>query len=592
MRAACHYTVTARHPASHYFQITLHVHHPDPQGQVLWLPNWIVGSYMIRDFARHIPSVSARTAQGLLLSVNKVGKNQWRVAPHDGDIRIEYEVYAWDLSVRGAHLDQTHGYFNGPCLFLAVAGQENAPVTVDIQPPDGVSGWKLATGLTPRATLASGFGEYLACNYEHLLDCPVEMGTFDEFGFTVEQVPHRMTLTGRQRADKARLARDLSRICATAIRFWEDEAPFQDYLFQVMVTANGYGGLEHGNSTSLLCSRDDLPLPSEPERPGDKYRTFLGLCSHEYFHAWLVKRIKPAVLMPPDLERENHTPLLWVFEGFTSYYDDLLLARAGVISTADYLELLGQQISRYLKTPGRHVQSVTESSFDAWTKYYKQDENTPNSVVSYYIKGALVALCIDLTLRQQSGNRLRLDDVMRLLWREHGKPGVGVEPDTVQRLVERVSGRDWSTEWAVWLDGTGELPLKPLLEAQGVGVTLKADNAPAGQTLAVLGVRGAAAEGGFQLQYVWRKGAAAAAGLSAGDVIIAVEGLKTGAQLEKVIASYPVDGTLCIHAFRRDELMEFKVRPQAAPLETCVLTLPGEGDPRRLAEQWILDNPT
>ncbi len=588
MRAACHYTVMARHPASHFFQITLHVHHPDPQGQLLWLPNWIVGSYMIRDFARHIVSVSARTAQGLLLDVNKVGKNQWRVMPHAGDIRVAYEVYAWDLSVRGAHLDQTHGYFNGACLFLAVAGQEHMPLTLDIQAPADTANWQVATTLPARATTADGFGEYGAESYEMLLDCPVEMGTFAELAFNAGGVPHRMVLTGRQRADRARLARDLARICETCIRFWQDEAPFEQYLFQVMVTGNGYGGLEHRNSTSLLCSRDDLPLITEPERPGDKYRAFLGLCSHEYFHAWLVKRIKPTVLMQPDMHRENHTPLLWVFEGFTSYYDDLLLARAGVLSMPDYLTLLGQQISRYLKTPGRHVQSVTESSFDAWTKYYKPDENTPNSVVSYYVKGALVALCIDLRLRQRSGNRVSLDGVMRRLWREHGKIGVGVEPDTVQKLVEAVSGEDWSEQWRDWLYGTADLPLKPLLEAQGIEVTLKPELGT-GQRHASLGVRGQASEGGVLIQNVWRGGAAEAAGLSAGDVVIAVDGLKVSSPLEKVIASYPVGGNLCIHAFRRDELMTFQVCLQAAPFENCVLALPAEGEGYLRAEQWILD---
>lgn len=589
MRAACHYTVKSRHPASHFFQVTLHIHHPDPKGQLVWLPNWIVGSYMIRDFARHIVSLSARNAQGLFLNVNKVGKNQWRIEPHGGDIRLEYEVYAWDLSVRGAHLDQKHGYFNGPCLFLAVAGQEKQPVTVHIEQPEGIAGWQVATGLKPRATLANGFGEYEAPDYAALLDCPVEMGTFDELSFMAEGVPHRMVLTGRHRADTSRLTRDLEKITSACIRFWGDSAPFSDYLFQVMVTANGYGGLEHGNSTSLLCSREDLPLAIEPERPGDKYRTFLGLCSHEYFHAWLVKRIKPAVLMEPDLERENHTPLLWVFEGFTSYYDDLMLARAGVISPQDYLELLGQQITRHLKTPGRHVQSVTESSFDAWTKYYKPDENTPNSVVSYYIKGSLIALCLDLSLRQRTDGRVTLDTVMRCLWRKYGQPGVGVEPDTVQHLVERLSGLDWSTEWRDWLDGTAELPLKPLLETQGLAVTLKADNGAAGQVYAALGVRGQAADGGFLIQNVWRGSAAASAGLSAGDLVIAVDGLKVSAQLEKVIATYAVGDTLCIHVFRRDELMQFDVRLQAAPFETCVLTMPSEGESHDRVVQWILD---
>ncbi len=588
MRANRHYTVSARHPASHFFTVSLRIAHPDPGGQTLWLPNWILGSYMIRDFARHIVSVSARNPQGLLLDVKKIAKNRWFVAPTNGELLIEYDVYAWDLSVRGSHLDQTHGYFNPPCLLLGVAGQESEPVTLELMPPLGSEDWRVATGLEPQQVDGNGFGIYRAADYETLLDHPVEMGLFTDIRFQACEVPHRVAITGRHRADRERLAADLTRICSTIIGFWQDAAPFTDYLFQVMAVGNGYGGLEHRNSTSLLCSRDDLPLAGMSVNPlPDKYKAFLGLCSHEYFHAWLVKRIRPAELCPPDWEQENYTRLLWVFEGFTSYYDDLMLARAGVLTPQEYLDTLAQTITRYLKNPGRYVQSVTDSSFDAWTKYYKPDENTPNSVVSYYVKGSLVALCIDLTLRDATGGQASLDTLMRRLWREHGRTGRGVEPDSVQKIAEELAPGAFEGKWADWLYGTAELPLKPLLEQAGVRITLRAE--PGGERPAAsLGIRGQMSDGAFLIQQVVRGGAAEAAGLSAGDAIIAVDGLKVSSALEKTIASYAVDATLCIHAFRRDELMTFDVRLKAAAFDSCSLAL-GDGAARERAEQWILD---
>jgi len=397
MHAACYYTISSQQPSRHFYQVSLQIHQPEPTGQIVWLPNWILGSYMIRDFARHISSVKAKTANGLLLNVKKLAKNQWQVEEYTGgDITLEYEVYAWDLSVRGAHLDQTHGYFNGTCLLLAVQGKEQALHQLQLLAPEQ-SDWRVATTLESVKLDDRGFGLYQAANYLELVDHPVEMANFTELSFNSGDTPHKMVITGKHRADTQRLAVDLQKICQAAIDFWGDQQPpFNQYLFQVMAVGNGYGGLEHRSSTSLLCSRDDLPLVTEPKQKlSEKYKTFLGLCSHEYFHSWLVKRIQPDVLIEPNLHQENYTELLWVFEGFTSYYDDLLLARAGIISVQEYLDLLAQTITRHIKTLGRFKQTVTESSFDAWTKYYKPDENTPNSVVSYYVKGALIALCID-----------------------------------------------------------------------------------------------------------------------------------------------------------------------------------------------------
>jgi len=586
MHAACHYTIKAYQPSQHFFQVSLLIRQPDPQGQIVWLPNWILGSYMIRDFARHIVSVRAKTSQGLLLDVKKLTKNQWQVAAHDGQITLDYEVYAWDLSVRGAHLDQTHGYFNGTCLLLAVQGQEEKLHQLSLYEPENVN-WRVATTLSKQQVDAKGFGTYQADNYLELVDNPVEMADFTELHFNVANTPHSMVITGQHRADTQRLADDLSKICQAAISFWGDEQPpFNQYLFMLMVVGSGYGGLEHRRCTSLLCSRDDLPLVTEPQKIGDKYKTFLGLCSHEYFHSWLVKRIQPDILIEPNLHQENHTELLWVFEGFTSYYDDLLLVRAGLISVTEYLGLLAQTITRHTKTLGRFKQSVTESSFDAWTKYYKQDENTPNSVVSYYVKGALIALCIDLKMRQLSHNSVSLDTVMRQLWQEYGKTGQGIKNDTVQGLCQALLSEDLSEFWQLCLYSTQELPFAELLQAQGVEVEYKYDNVAA-KASASMGVRGQMSEGGFQLQNVWTASAAEAAGLSAGDVLVAFDGLKVTAQLEKTVSSYAIGTKVEIHFFRRDELMKTQIVLLASQAEVCGLLVKEEN--QALVKRWMLN---
>lgn len=602
MTQALQYRISSSQAGAHIFELELTIAKPDPAGQGLWLPNWIPGSYMIRDFSRNIIALEAEDANGQAVAISKIDKSTWRCAPCAGPLTLRYEVYAWDLSVRAAHLDQTHAYFNGTSVFLAVAGQENLPHVVDIVCPEGdTRGWELATSLPRLGAPEWGFGTYQAADYDELIDHPVEMGRFSRARFEACGVPHDIVITGRHRADLERLCRDLTKICETQIRFFGEPAPFERYVFLVMAVGNGYGGLEHRASTSLLCSRDDLPLGSESEaNPGERYKTFLGLCSHEYFHSWNVTRIKPQVFIPYDLRAESHTGLLWAFEGITSYYDDLMLVRAGLISSPVYLELLAQQITRHLRAGGRFRQSVADSSFDAWTKYYKQDENSPNAVVSYYVKGALVALCLDLTLRARSQGRVSLDDVMRVLWRDFGQVGRGVGDGDIQAVAEALLGESLQNFFASALHGTAELPFAELLKGQGLDVLLRAaDSAADGggkavpfdphRQRAVLGVKVQPGEGGAQLQQVFSDGAAMRAGLSAGDIVIAVDGLKVSViTLEKVIATYAVGSTVTVHAFRRDELMEFAVTLVAAPQDTCVLTLPQEPDALRLAEGWIL----
>lgn len=595
-----HYTLTSRQPGTHIFNVTLRIANPDPAGQLLWLPNWIPGSYMIRDFSRNIVKLSAQEGERKL-AVTPCNKSSWRVEPCSGPLTIMYEVYAWDLSVRSAHLDETHAYFNGSSVFLAVAGQEHLPHGVQLlRPASPLAGdWLVATSMGENGAERFGFGEYAAATYEELIDHPVEMGNFSHVIFDACDVPHDIIISGRHRADLQRMAADLQRICTAQIEFFGRPAPFTRYVFLIQAIGNGYGGLEHRASTSLLVSRDDLPSLSEPVAPGESYRRFLGLASHEYFHSWNVKRIKPLVFSSYALQQEVHTPLLWAFEGITSYYDDLFLLRSGLINTDVYLEMLGVQISRHLRMPGRFKQSLSDSSFDAWTKYYKQDENSPNAITSYYVKGSLAALCLDLRIRQITQQRHSLDDVMRQLWQEFGLTGAGVENEDIRLLCERLTGVSLQAFFHLLLNSTEELPLAELLKEQGVAYSLRGAEAQAdagGKAAApdaklrpVMGVRWQAAEGGIQLTHVLDAGAAQQAGLSAQDVIVAVDGLRvSSANFERAIGGYEVGAEVEVHFFRRDELMRRQVRLCAPMLDTCYLALIDDVAAIERAMNWML----
>ena len=570
------YTIHASNPEAHRFTVTCRVPHPDPGGQCFALPAWIPGSYLIRDFARHIVAIRAES-EGKPVSLNKLDKHTWQASPLavGRPLSVTCEIHAWDLSVRGAHLDATHAFFNGTSVFLRAIGQEDAPCLVDIQPPEGRSfaSWRVATALEPArgepgAAKRHGFGVYRAACYDELIDHPVEMGAFTLARFVACGVTHDIAITGRHDCDVERLTADLKRICAWQIRFFGEPAPMKRYVFLVTAVGEGYGGLEHRASIALLCSRNDLPYRGMRGVP-EGYRTFLGLCSHEYFHTWNVKRIKPAAFVPYDFNRENYTTQLWAFEGITSYYDDLALLRSGVIDRNDWLELLAKTISNVQRTPGRLRQSLADSSFDAWSKFYRPDENTPNAVVSYYAKGALVALALDLTLRLETQNRVSLDDIMQALWQRNGLTGIGLEDDDIRRLAEELSGTDLKRFFARYVHGTDELPLKSLLAKAGIKLEWEAAKTPA------LGVKTSSDGNELKLATVFNGSAAEAAGLSAGDILLAIDGLRaTPAALDKQLDRHKAGDTVQIHAFRRDELMQFDVRLDPPTVDTAKLSCP------------------
>ena len=578
------YTVNLFNPHAHIFKVTLEISKPDKNGQVLSLPAWIPGSYMIRDFAKNIINIQA-SSNNKTISLEKIDKSTWKAGKVKSSLVVEYQIYAWDLSVRSAHFDMTHAFFNGTSLFLMPHGFEHQTCTVNIEQPSDskYSTWTTTTSLTKKEINASGFGHYQADNYDDLIDHPVEIGTQSEFEFTVENTTHKMALTGIHRADDERLKQDVTKICQTHCSMFGELPEINEYIFLTMVTGDGYGGLEHRSSTSLMCSRDDLPLKTESNEPNEKYRNFLGLCSHEYFHTWNIKRIKPKQFFPYNLTSETYTRQLWAFEGITSYYDELALVRSKVISIESYLELLGQTMTRVLRGKGRFNQSIAESSFEAWTKFYKQDESAPNTIVSYYAKGALLALCLDLTIRKHSDDEKSLDDVMRYLWQHYGKTSTGLAEGEIEKIVSDISETDLSDFFEKYLYGVEELPLADLLADVGISFNLRpttsADDkggkpeSEKNHNIAVsFGARFTEDNLGAKIVQIFSDESAELAGLAAGDVVIAINDLQVNkSNINKTTDSYAVGDELVIHAFRRDELKTFNLALKSAELTTCYL---------------------
>ena len=563
-----HYQIEFDDYRQHLIHVTLRFV-ADPT-QVLSLPTWIPGSYLIREFSKHIESVRAYDEEGRLLEIQKFEKNKWRLFNTDHElITVEYDVYAYDLSVRGAYVDQTRLYVNPACACLGLEGQEDKAVEVELFLPDELKHFQLATGMASKS-LVKGRFTLKAKNYAELIDAPFELAEQTRFGFEANGIPHEFVVSGKHAMNAARMQQDIEKICATEISMF-GSAPFSNYTFMTMATANSYGGLEHPNSTSLISPREDLPKANEPEEPSEDYQRFLGLCSHEYFHSWLVKFIRPENCVNYDLNKEGYTSLLWIFEGFTSYYDDLILLRSGVISQASYIKLLKTQIDRYLQNPGRFVQSVSESSFDAWVKFYRQDENSNNAGTSYYNKGCLVALCLDLGLRLRGSS---LDTLMCKLY-ENAQKGIQVHERTIVELCNELTGDNWIEQINHLINTTDELPLDQLFPEFGLSYSLKNDKS------LPLGLKLVEKPEGVLVQSARRDGAAAQAGLSAHDVIIAIDGLKATMKLVEKYAKQ--EGSYSILAFRRDELMSFDVKASGSELTEVELKVEDQAK----AEKWF-----
>ena len=600
MRTPHRYSIVPKNPEAHLFEVTVRVAVPDAAGQLFTFPAWIPGSYLIRDFAKHVVGIRAES-EGRDVGLLKTDKSSWQAEPCDGPLALTVEIYAHDLSVRGAHLDTTHAYFNGPSVFPAVVGQETTPCDVDIAPPPAPLGatWRVATSMRAKTAERYGYGVYEVADYAELIDHPVEIGELLIGEFEVAGIPHAIAVRGHARVDVGRICTDLATLCAQHHALLGAPADLDRYLFLLLVLGDGYGGLEHRWSSSLVCSRHELPRHGDTE-VSDGYRKFLGLCSHEYFHLWNVTRMKPEAFTPYKLQAESHTGLLWVFEGITSYYDDLALVRSGLVTTESYLELLAQTITRVQRTAGRLRQSVEESSYDAWTRFYKQDAGSPNFIVSYYGKGSLLALALDLTLRRLTGGERSLDDVMRECWRRYGESGNGMPERGLESVARELCGVDVDDFFERYVRGTADLPLEQLLQDCGIHLRLRAAKGsgdaggkPAKDEAPVPPSLGAAllASGGRSLfRTIPAGGPAERAGVSPGDEAVALDGLKLTARNAAVrLGEYRAGDEVTLTVFRRDELLRLKVTLDAAPEDTCYLVADADASDEHVKnrESWL-----
>lgn len=564
--------------AGHYVDISLELMPQDDAAVLLTLPAWIPGSYMIRDFARHLLDIRAHDQAGPL-SLEQTDKQSWQLTHRGQQITICYRLYAFDLSVRANYLSADIAVINPAASCLQVVGQQHLPHLVEVKRGQAPQHWQLATGL-PRTeqTAPLQFGRYRAANYAKFIDCPLLAGQLDVASFVIDHVPHHLVLCGAVATDVQRIAADLLPLCQAQKQvFGTLPADLEEYWFLTWVVDQGYGGLEHRNSTLLLCNRFDLPNPRLPDEYSEDYQNFLALCSHEYFHTWWVKRARPSPYLDYQLQAEQYSTQLWLYEGFTSYYDDLSLLRTGILTLPQYLTGLAKTISRLERAPANLRQSLADSSFNAWTRFYRQDENAVNAVVSYYAKGALLAFCLDAELQQQN---LCLDGLMQLCWQQFGHGETGSEEDTFFRLLQQYSQSDALVKKVQhWVETPTALPLTEAAQTLGLELTWRQPEHHQDQSgdkelaLASLepGFHYEVKPDGLLLTAVRNNTPAHRAGFSSGDLLFAVMELKaTEATFRQLLMRAAPGDVLRCHLFRQQRLVQLDLQLEAAPETVAV----------------------
>lgn len=591
------YQLTPVSLSEHLFEVSLFANVSDTSELTFTLPAWIPGSYMIRDFARNIINIACDEA----FELKKLDKQTWSLSRKDNknfrECALHYRIFAFDLSVRSAYINHEYAFFNGTSTFLNVVGHEYVPHFVQILKTERTHDWEIATSM-PRAsqlpsTLPPLANAWAFCceNYDTLIDSPVLMGELTQAMFEVEGVTFHVVFTGAETMDLPRICADLAPICQHHIQMFE-ESPVTEYWFMTLLCDNAFGGLEHKASTVLQYARFELPMPGEVGSKSEGYQQFLSLCSHEFFHTWHVKRTKPKMMVEADLSQESYTPQLWIYEGFTSLYDDLALARTGLITPAEYCQILGQSITRLMRNPGRHLQSVSESSFDAWTRFYKQDANSINHIVSYYLKGSIVALALDITLRQQSNNEKSLDDVMRILWQRYGKDESGTLDDVIQQICEQDLKLDIGSFLHVAVNTSIDLPLSSMVNSIGLSLTMRSREAnddkggkPADRVFSRdFGAVLTDEPQGLAVRQVLAASAAADAGLQLGDVIIACNHFKANtAKLMRFLEATSMGQHTVLHVLRDDQLLVLNLEARPAQMDTCYISIENE----TIFRQWL-----
>ena len=572
--AAVRYRVSMSRPHSHLLEVEARFPPAAARGACLdaLLPVWSPGSYLVREYARHLQDVEAFDAQGSPLRATRVDKRTVRVeGAHEG-CTLRYRVYANELTVRTNHLDGSHAYFNGAALFLYAEPTRALAHHVTVEAPEG---WHTFTAL-PRAP----DGSFVAQDYDTLVDSPFEVGPHTPLRFSAAGVEHELVVWGDSVAEPEHLVDDLRRVVEAEAALFGG-LPLQRYLFLLYLTDRGRGGLEHASSTALLFPRAGL-------QSSRGWEDLLTLAAHEYFHLWMVKRVKPRAFVPVDYAQENYTTLLWAFEGATAYYDNLVVRRAGLMSASRYLTRLGEALSQLHATPGRRVQTLSDASLLSWVKHYRPDENSPNSAISYYLKGEVVCALLDLELRRLSGDARSLDDLMRLLWQRYGD-GAGVPEDGVEaaalQLLTEAAGKGAAAQLARFFEHalrtTRELDYAPFAH---VGLELRfrvresaSDKGGSAPRLKAGDARprgwlGLTPRGSATVGSVLEGSPAQQAGLYPDDDLVALDGLKVDAAslLARCDERRPGD-TVRITLFRRDRLMEVPVVLGTKPADAAYL---------------------
>ncbi len=560
MPAKLAYTVAMSQPTSHRFEITLQIEQWQQDCLDLKMPVWTPGSYLVREYARHLQGFAACDPAGHAIGWEKVAKHHWRLSTPGLDrITVTYQIFAHELTVRTNYLDHRQGYFNGAAMFFFVPGAQDQPIAVTIVPPPD---WQVATTLT---AIAGSPNHFIAANFDTLVDSPVAIGPHAVYPFEVLGKPHEYVLCGdRHNLDMAQLIRDTQQMIATEAAMFGG-LPYDRYQFILHLPTKGYGGLEHKNSCSLIYGRSNF-------RDRSKYENFLQLVAHEFFHLWNIKRIRPQGLEVFDYEAENYTPSLWFSEGTTSYYDFLIPYRAGLYDTKTYLKNLSQEITRYLTTPGRWVQPLSESSFDAWIKLYRPDANSPNFQMSYYLKGAMVTLLLDLGIRRQHHNQKSFDDVMRSMWQQFGVAEIGFTPTQLQQTIAAVAGFDLSDFFAQYVDGLAMLPFDQYLAEFGLKlVDNLADPADAAALPPFLGL---SLNADRSVKFVTAGSPAEQAGICSGDELLAIDQVRvTADQLGARLGEYQAGDSIELTMFQQDVLRQCVVT-LSAPRPTQYFVVP------------------
>ncbi|MDX6611598.1 MAG: hypothetical protein QOD75_784 [Blastocatellia bacterium] len=590
------FTVAMPKPHTHMLEVEISLkakgNEPAPSEQILVMPVWTPGSYLIREFERHVQDFTASDASGHPLKWEKINKNSWRVMTNGAkEWHASYRVYANELSVRTNELNSDHAFWNNAALLVYPEGMLSQPATLRILAPEP---WKIATGLPAVPGLKNTFRSE---NFDVLYDSPVEVSNFKTLAFNVKGVPHRIVIDGAGNYDPERMRRDVQKIVETEVELMGGEIPYKDYTFILHLRSNTGGGLEHLNSTALgyprFGFRTERGRGSTSAAPGAQpqrtYQGFLSLVAHEFFHLWNVKRIRPDALGPFDYAKENYTKLLWVAEGITDYYAGVVLRRAGLISEKDFIDDAARAFQDLQDTPGRLVMTVEESSFDTWIKYYRPDENSVNSQISYYDKGAILGLLLDLEIRKRSQGVKSLDDVMRHLYSEVYKQGHNYTPQDFQRICELMAGSSLEDFFSKYVHGREELNYDAALAAAGLRLET-GSVAPNAVPKAYFGADLAQEGERLMVKHVYAGGAAYEQGLNSGDQIVALNNMRaTKDFFDARLAEKRPGDLLTLTIFRADDLsmMAIKLGSKVDGPYRIVPLANASAEQKRIYQSWL-----